>query len=225
MLKNKLRIKKALLSENTESGALTATLIALILAVNVIIYVIVSAFGLYFTADPKDEIVLTGNTDALFEEAIDEGKKVKISFCYKDAEELKAQSSTGAFVHKTALEYAARYPEFIEIEYINIITRKNNKDEDVDLKKYQTDMQGNETPILRSSVIFTCGQNYKVVTDSLSSDGFSDFYTLDGSGLATSYNGNVYRLVSSSHYLVRKLVTDVDSLTVNFYYLIANHKT
>lgn len=191
MLKNKLRIKNALLSENTESGALTATLIALILAVNVIIYVIVSAFGLYFTSDPKDEMVLTGNTDALFEEAIDEGKKVKISFCYPTKEELEAHS-TGAFVHKTAEEYAKRYPDFIEIEYINIITRQNHKGEDVDLKKYQTDMQGNETSILRSSVIFSCANNYKVVTDTFSSDGFSDFYTLDGSGNATSYNGEAY---------------------------------
>ena len=191
MLKNKMRFKKALFSENTESGALTATIIAAILAINVIIYVIVSTFSLYFTSSSKDMIVLSGNTDYLFEEAIDEGKKVKISFCYPTKEELEAHS-TGAFVHKTAEEYAKRYPDFIEIEYINIITRQNHKGEDVDLKAYQTDMQGNETSILRSSVIFSSANNYKVVTDTFSSDGFSDFYTLDGSGNATSYNGEAY---------------------------------
>ena len=116
MLKNKMRFKKVLLSENTESGALTATIIAAILAINVIIYVIVSTFSLYFTSSSKDMIVLSGNTDYLFEEAIDEGKKVKISFCYPTKEELEAHS-TGAFVHKTAEEYAKRYPDFIEIEY------------------------------------------------------------------------------------------------------------
>ncbi len=199
MLKDKTRFKRSRLSENTESGILTATIIAAILAINVIIYVIVSTFGLYFTSKSEDLFVLTGNTDYLFEEAIDDGKKVKISFCYSTPEELEAHA-TGYVVHKTALEYANRYPDFIDIEYINIITGQNNKGEDVDLKKYQTDEQGNETPILRTSIIFSCGNNHKVVTDTFSSDGFSDFYTLDGSGNATSYNGEGY-MASMIHWV------------------------
>jgi hypothetical protein len=144
-------------------------------------------------------IVLTGNTDYLFEEAIEDGKKVKITFCYPTEAELEAHT-TGAFVHKTAEEFVNRYPDFIEIEYVNLTTRKNHNGEDVDIKKYQTDMLGNETPFAKSSVIFSCGQNYKVVTDTFSSDGFSDFYTLDGSGNATSYNGEAY-MASMIHWV------------------------
>ena len=82
-----------------------------------------------------------------------------------------------------------RYPDFIELDFVNIITKRNDKGELVSLSKYQTDMRGNETLILKNSVIFESGRNYKVVTDLYSSSGYSNFYTTDSKGYTTSYNG------------------------------------
>jgi hypothetical protein len=87
---------------------------------------------------------------------------------------------TGKLVHATVKEFAERYPGFIEIDFINVMTRRNKDGKLVDLSKYQKDMRGEETKILKTSVIFECGDNYRVVTDLYSSAGFADFYTLNG---------------------------------------------
>lgn len=189
----KSKAKEALASEKVTSGALTAILIATVLALNVVIYAIATIFGLSFTVRDEIDLSLTGNTDSLFEDAISSGKKVTISFCFPTAKEVEAHD-TGALVHKTAENFKARYGDFIELEYINLITRENSKGESVaeKIKNYQTDMQGNKTYFAKSSVIFECGSNYKVVTDTYSSAGFADFYTLDGSGSVTSYNGEAF---------------------------------
>lgn len=182
--------KKILAGENMTSGALTALIIATVIALNVVIFVIASRFGLSFTTKEKDEIVLTGATDTLFEEIKADRKTVKISFCFPSKEEIEADTM-GAFVHKTALEYAKRY-DFIEIEYINLLTKKNHKGENVDVKKYETDMRGNKNYLSKASVIFECGNNYRVVTDTLTSAGFVDFYIIDSTGNAIAYNGEAF---------------------------------
>ena len=138
--------------EGFSSSVLATAVIALILAVNVIFYILTITLGLYITPAEKDLTLLSGSTDALFADPIENGRKVKISFCYPE-EELKTHS-TGAFVYKTVKEFEKRYPDFIEVEYINIITRRNSKGELVDLSQYKTDMRGNETAIFKSSVIF-----------------------------------------------------------------------
>ncbi len=187
----KNKAKTFLGSDGFSSSLLATVVIALILAVNVMLYILTVTLGLYITPAEKDQTLLSGSTDSLFADAIDKGRKVKISFCYPE-EELKIHS-TGAFVYKTVTEFEKRYPDFIEVEYINVITKRNSKGEPVDLSQYQTDMRGNETKIFKSSVIFESNtlskRNYIVVTDLYTSAGFSGFYTLDSSGNVTSYNG------------------------------------
>ena len=181
-------------TDGFSSATLTTAIIAVTLAVNVLFYVLTISLGLYIVPKEKDETTLSGATDTLFEQAINDKRKVKISFCYPE-EDLKTHD-TGAFVYKTALEFQKRYPEFIEIEYINIITKRNSKGEMVNLSAYQKDMRGNDTPIYRSSVIFesttATKHNYIVITDTASAVGFSNFYTLNSSGEATSYSGEEF---------------------------------
>ena len=181
-------------TDGFSSATLTTAIIAVTLAVNVLFYVLTIFLGLYIVPKEKDETALSGATDTLFEQAINDKRKVKISFCYPE-EDLKTHD-TGAFVYKTALEFQKRYPEFIEIEYINIITKRNSKGEMVNLSAYQKDMRGNDTPIYRSSVIFesttATKHNYIVITDTASAVGFSNFYTLNSSGEATSYSGEEF---------------------------------
>ncbi len=186
--------KGILENEKASSGILTAVIIATVLAFNIVIFAIANMTTLSFTVQEKDKVVLTGNTDSLFEEAISQNKKVTIYFCFPSENDL-IYHETGAFVHKTAKEYKARYGDFIEINYLNLITRKNESNgEDISekIQKWQTDERGNKNYLARGSVIFECGNNYKVVTDTYSSAAFADFYTLDGSGNATSYNGEAF---------------------------------
>lgn len=183
----KRKIGDALGSDRFSSATLTAFFLAIVVTLNVILYIIVEFFGLYFYSNEKDDLTLSGTTDSLFASAIEEKKKVKISFCL--AEEDAKDHSTGNYVYQTAKYYEQRYPEFIELDFINLITRRNKNNELVDLSKYKTDMQGNETPIYRSSVIFECGNNYRVLSDTYSAAGFAPFYTLGAENVVTSYNG------------------------------------
>lgn len=173
--------------ERGSAAALTAAIIAVVLAVNVIFYILAITLGLYIAPAEGYAIELSGATDSLFAEAIAEKRKVKITFCYPE-DEVKAHE-TGSLVYKTATDLRDRYPEFIELDFVNIITKRNDRGELVELSKYQKDMRGNDTYILKNSVIFESGRNYRVVTDVASSSGFASFYTTDTEGYTTSYNG------------------------------------
>lgn len=176
--------------ESFSLGTLTAVVIAAVLAFNVIFYVLSLTLGLVIQPATKDEFLLSGVTDEMFETARAEKKKVKVSFCM--TEEALEAHDVGSFVLRTAKEFEKRYPDLIELEYINVISKKNSKGEYVPLSNYERDMLGNEQSIARGSVIFECGNSYKVVTDYYSSAGFADFFTLDSSGSAIAYNGEEF---------------------------------
>ena len=199
-------------NEKRSSGILTAVLIITVLIFNIAIFAIASIFNLSFTVSGNEELVLTGNTDALFDDAIKEGKKVKIYFCFPTPEELEVHE-TGSRVHKTALDFKERYKDFIEIDYLNLITRKDSSGYDISAKiqkwqhdmRWTSDMKEEESNkyknyLAKGSVIFECGDSYKVVTDTYSSGAFADFYTLDANMEATSYNGEAY-MASMIHWV------------------------
>lgn len=178
---------------NKEVGtgtALTAVVILAIVAANVILYVLSLFVNIYISPPTPDELVISGSTDAVFADAIKDGRKVKVSFCYP--EETLKNHDTGSFVYNTAKQMEERYPGFIELEYINFITMRDSNGDLVDFSKYKTDEHGKENKFNRSTVIFECENNYKVVTDSYSSVGFADFYTLNTAGEALAYNGEEF---------------------------------
>ena len=187
MLSNKNNIKEALKGDKASSAFMTTMIILVVLAANVLIYVLTSSFGLVISAVENDDLSLSGSTDTLFEEAIREGKKVKISFCI--AEDRIKQHEMGIFVYTTVKYFEERYPDLIEIDYINIFTKRNQNNEFVDLSKYEKDMQGNETKIYSTSVIFECEERYRVVTDTYTTAGYAPFFTLNSEGEADTYNG------------------------------------
>ncbi len=176
----------AVKSDKLSAGTMTALVIAAVMAFNVLLYILVELFGLYFYVNKRDDVSLSGNTDALFAEAIEDGKKVKISFCIGDTKSL-AQDDAGGFVYETAKHFEERYQGFIELDYINIVTKMNKDGELVDLDKYTTGMDGEKVGINRASVIFESGDNYRVLTDN--GGNFTSFYTVNSSGEPTSYNG------------------------------------
>jgi hypothetical protein len=180
---------------------MTALVIAFFMVLNAVLFTLTQVFGLQYAYTDKYDYSLSGSTDALFAEAIEKGKKVKISFCMAE-DEIKVHS-TGAEVYTTVKNFAERYADegFIEIDFINIITKQNKDGELVNLSKYQTPMEDKKDTdgekdtevkknrILNTSVIFECGKNYRVVTDSVTSAGFASFFNLDQSLYANSYNG------------------------------------
>lgn len=174
-------------SDRTSSAVVTALVIATVLILNAVLFALVETFGWYAYSADKTDYSLSGSADLLFADAIADGKKVKISFCMPESD--VASHSTGSDVYQTAKKFAERYAGFIELDYINIITKQNKDGELVNLSKYKTDKYGNETPIYKTSIIFECGGEYRVLTDTYTSTGFAPFFTLNSSRAITSYNG------------------------------------
>ena len=179
-------VKKAgdfLKTDRFSSAVVTALVIAVVMVVNAILFTVAELFGLGFTYTEEIDYSLTGDTDTLFADAIKENKKVTVYFCMAESE--VEVHSTGYEVYKTAKNLAEKYPDFIELDFINIITRQDKDGNYIDLSKYKTD----NIPIYKPSVIFECGDNNRVLTDTYTAAGFANFFTLDSSMYVTAYNG------------------------------------
>ncbi len=168
--------------------ALTAAVVVAFVFLNAILYTLVTTYGLYLYSASEFDFTVSESTAELFREDIEAGRQVKITFLMA-REELEVHT-TGSFVNKTAEEFKRTYPDFIEIEYVNIYTGINQDGVYVDLdEKYGEAMNGKKNQFKKSTVIFSSDDSYRVVTDAVTSGGFSDFFTLTKSGDVTSYNG------------------------------------
>lgn len=170
-------------------NTLTVVIVITVVLLNILAYAITSAFGLYFYTPNINDLSISGNTDDLFRNAILLEKKVTITFCY--AEDKLEKHDTGSLVLTTARAYEERYPELIDIKFINLLTKMDENGKIIDnavFEKYTE--KGN---LKQNSVIFECGQgeewSCRIITDNASSVGFVDFYTLDASGNIAAYNG------------------------------------
>lgn len=176
---------------NGISIGITSGVIAAAVVLNIVIYTLTSLFGLYLYKPETADLSISGATDELFAEAIAKNKKVEITFCM-DENTVKTHA-TGSYVYETLGEFQERYPGFIEVNYVNILTRLDADGNRVNLEKYKQDMRGNDVPLRDNSVIFSSGEgreeNYYVLTDAYTATGFADFFTLDGEGSASAYIG------------------------------------
>lgn len=115
-------------------GTMTAVIIVAVVMLNVLVYSLTNAFGLYLYSPPKRDFSLSGSTDELFRSAIESEKKVTITFCYtKDKLETH---ETGSYVLRTANQFAERYPELIELKFVNLLTKMDEAGNVIDLKPY-----------------------------------------------------------------------------------------
>ena len=175
-----------LFAKDRQTGTLaTCLMIAAVVLFNVIFYTLTAAFGLYIYTVETTDLTISGNTDSLFSE-ISEGREVTVTFCM-DEETLK-NHDTGSYVYKTVSQLRDRY-DFIKVKYVNMLTKRDENGELFPLERYKVDMRGNETPIRTNTVIFSSGGNYRTVTDTYSSAGFADFFSLDSEGVAYAYCG------------------------------------
>lgn len=172
------------------SSTITALFIGVIIAVNAIVYALTVGYGLYLYNPDTEDLTISGATDELFAR-IGEGEKVKVMFCRaKNEFDANAANDEVTTFHNTASQFAERYPSLIELEYVNILTKRNSKGELVDLSEYQMVDEKNDVtyPIYESSVIFI---NEAMGQHRLISDVGSSVFTASSQNASsyTSYNG------------------------------------
>ena len=170
---------------NLFSAALTAVVICTVVFVNIIIYTITSAYSLYFPIKEEQyDLSISSANDALFAKYIEQGSKVTVIFC--SYEDVVQSNEKGEAVYRTAKYFEERYPGFVELKFINAITQLDADGNAVDLSQF---MQREGDYINEKSVIFSTETNYRVVTDSYTTTGYANFYTMDSQLTPTSYNG------------------------------------
>ena len=180
----KEKMGELLAGESFSATTMSVLLIAVVLVANTVIYTVFSLLGWQISPAMNEDFSLSGNFDDAMHRVETLGEKVTITFCYPTEAEVR-EHATGGYVYRTAMEFAERYPGAIEIKYTNIMT-------DPDIAKYAKDEDGNETPILKTSVIFEYNGKHKVITDTTTNAGYAGFYVLDYSGSQASviaYNG------------------------------------
>ena len=186
------RIKAAFVAEGRFSPAITAVLLAILIAGNGIVYALTTYFGLYLHASDLESVALSEAPDTLFKELKQKGRKVEILFCMSEDE--LAYHDTGAFVQHTAKQMAERYADVVTVKYLNLLTHidSDRKNRSAEIEEYKKTMVEGE--VLRTtSVVFTytsaSGQkSYRVLTDN-TDIGFASFFMMDAAGNALAYQG------------------------------------
>lgn len=186
------KVKASFVAEGRFPSAITVVLLAILIAVNGIVYALTNHFGLYFHAADDSVMDISNAADPLFEQLKKKERKVEILFCM--AEEDLEYHDTGAFVYYTAKQMAERYGDVLSLEYMNIITKMDSKGNSraALMDTYKGALAEGE--VLRdTSVVFTYTsitgeKSYRVLTDN-TSIGFASFFMLDSVGNAVAYCG------------------------------------
>ncbi len=223
----KHKLSSFLHGRSFSSGVITTLVVAIFAVANVLIYTVYYAFIFEPGAVEQEDLSITGAADDSFERAQREGKKITVTLCMSESD--IQVHETGNYVYRTAMEFAERYPDFIEIRYANVMTliyddngerfnpdkytKVARKDESGEILK---DDKGNEIydeyALTRASVIFECRtydahgtvtrENIKVLT---SATAYAGFFTFDDNQYITSYNGeevfasNINWVIANSH--------------------------
>lgn len=186
------KVKSAFVADGRFSPAMAAVLLAIVIAVNGIVFALTTHFGLYFYKPSDEGMQITDTAAPAFEKMQRAQWKVEILFCM--AEDELAVHDTGAFVYYTAKQLAQKYPDYISLEYMNLLTRVDSKGyrRTEEIEKYKAKLSEGEV-LRNTSVVLTyknvAGQSfYRVLTDN-TSIGFASFFMLDSEGSAVAYNG------------------------------------
>ena len=129
------KIGQAITGRKGIGNTMTVAIIIAVVMLNILAYTVTSVFGLYLYEKDEEQYTISGNTDAIFESAFNDlDKKITITFCYTE-EKLK-NHDTGKLVLDTARAFEERYPEHVELKFINLLTKMDQNDEIVDFRNY-----------------------------------------------------------------------------------------
>ncbi len=187
---------KSKLKDNLFAAITSAALIVAVVLVNIVLYSLTAINGWYIAYAEELDLTVSGNTDALFADAMASGRKVDIIFCMPEDE--LALHQTGKDVLNTAKQFEERYPDFISLKFYNIRTMQDQDGNIVDFSKYQYDGLGREVTLHKGSVIFSSSvrdaaglerEDFTVLSNAYNGVPFVDFYHIDAEGYITAYNG------------------------------------
>lgn len=189
--------------ERVTGSTICALVIGVIIAFNAIVYAFAVKYDLYLAYDKEDDLTISSASEVLFADAIERsketGERVRIVFC-RSRSQFDPQSSTyvndaTSKFYITAKQFEEKYPEFIELAYVNLLTRRmavgdSGKEELIDLTEIQTqDGNGNYFPLYNSSVVFMSnkpGRTTRYVQDIA---GAAFVLSSENSDTFSSYNG------------------------------------
>lgn len=178
-------------TEGFMGTSMTALVIGVVIAFNAVIYALTSAFGLYLYVPDSFDMSISGNTDVLFESVKDK-ERIKVIFCREEAELEGGENDEVASFYYTAKQFRERYGDLVEIECVNLITKRNQKGELVkNMSDYQLKTADGELyPMQESTVVFVSEHSHKTIAD-ISSTTFTydTNSSSEGYGTPTSYNG------------------------------------
>ena len=173
-----MKLKEFFCSRRVKNGGSAMALVALVVAifyvVNLILLGLANHFSWYFYTTEQYEITVSGAADELLNGIRTPQGKVKILFC--DVEENVKNHQQLDFVYKTATGLAERYPDLLELEFVNMWLEPGK------LAPYRTAEDGSENTLSSSTVIVD--YNGEFVLNSPSA-----FYLLDEEDYVTAYNG------------------------------------
>ncbi len=161
----------------------TALLVAVLVALNSVVYVLTNKYQLFLYSPDKTEIPVSDLSELYFKRAMLGGRQVSVIFC--DDEEDVKEHDLGSFVYDTATKLKQMHPDFINLRFVNSVTGYEAATKEyVDLKQYTED---GTVRIRPTSIIFECEGNFRVMTGG--STGYEDFFSLTSSGSVYAYNG------------------------------------
>ena len=182
MKKIKEKLKRLFRAENVTGAAITSLLIGAVIVINVIAYALTVGYGLYYTPTKELDMSISDASDDKFSSY--EGEGVDVIFCRSSAsfdEEMGTKDQTYYF-HTTAKEFEKRYPNLINIKYVNVLTKRMEPDNKIyeRLAEYQKDESGEiVNPLYESSVIFDnlALDKHRVVTNTAAAAFYSSSST------------------------------------------------
>lgn len=177
------KCRKAFTGRSGVGAITTALIIVGVVLLNSVAYTLVNTYGWYLNANDEVDFSLSSTASEILKPVRDSGKRVTVYFCMPKDE--LSRHDTGKYLLGTAEELEKSFSDVFDLQYVNIITKRNQDNEYTDLSKYTKDEQGNELAVLKTSVIFVQGDNFRVVSSSM----FSDFFTLDSQQTPIAYNG------------------------------------
>lgn len=205
MKKIKEKLAAWIRGERVTGSTICALVIGVIIAFNAIVYAFSVKYDLYLAYEVEDDLTISSASEVLFADAIEEaketGERVRIVFC-RSKSQFDPQSSTytndaTAKFYITAKQFEEKYPDFIELAYVNLLTKRmsvgeSDKETLIDLTEIQTeDGEGGYFPLYNSSVVFMSnkpelGRDKRYVQD-ITSAAFT--LASESSDSFSSYNG------------------------------------
>lgn len=174
--------KRAFGKEGAFGTAVTVLIIAVLIVLNSIVFALDQTVGLTVSAPTEEDRTISDAGETVFAAARAAGRRATILFC--SPEEVVDASLTGYYVLDTARQMAARYPDFISVDFVNIVAEPEK------VAPYRTDEKGNDVKISRNAVIFKSGDSeYRDGDVYTISPSYASFFTLDSQQTVVAYNG------------------------------------